>query len=65
MMSELALRVLAWFTWNHIQWIMVQCLNDSGLNMACHRVAIKLSTGVYYDKTWDTITLAQAMYVLK
>jgi hypothetical protein len=64
-MKELAFRALAWFTWHHIQWIMVQCLNSDGLYHACYRATIKLSTGPCKDKTWDSITLADAMRALK
>lgn len=60
-----ALRALAWLTWSHIQWLMVQCLGNKGLYHAAYRMTIVLSTGVYKDKTWDSITLKEAMEGLK
>jgi hypothetical protein len=64
-MQALALRALAWFTWAHIQWLMVQCLNDKGLYHASYKTVIRLSTKEYPNKTWDSITFADAMKALK
>lgn len=42
-MKTLALRALAWFTVQHIQWVLAQCLNDDGLYYAAFK--IQASTG--------------------
>jgi hypothetical protein len=58
------LRAVAWLTWSHIQWLMVQCLGNKGLYHAAYRMAIVLSTGPYKEKTWDSITLKEALEAL-
>lgn len=35
-------RVLSWFTWTHIQWLMVQALGPKGLEMALDRMTMKV-----------------------
>lgn len=60
-MQGLIMRGLAWFTLNHIEWLVVQCLSNKGLYHALYRAMIKTSTGTCRDKTWDSITLADAM----
>lgn len=63
-MQQLALRALAWFTWSHIQWLLVQLLNNKGLYHAMYRVAITTSTDGAKHKAWDKITLKEAMTLL-
>lgn len=64
-MKTLALRALAWFTWHHIQWLLVQCLNDDGLYHALYRVSLKMAQGPFMMKTYDSVTLAESMKELK
>jgi hypothetical protein len=65
MLKSMALRAFAWFTWRHIQWLLVQCLSDAGLADALHRASVELSTGPFCMKTWDSVTIAEAIKELR
>jgi uncharacterized protein CbrC (UPF0167 family) len=65
MWQALLWRVVAWFTWSHIQWLMVKCLGNSGLEEAVREASIRASVDKKYShKTWDSITVAELIETL-
>jgi hypothetical protein len=52
-------RVLSWFTWTHIQWLMVACLGPRGLEFSLDRMISNIThDNSFLNKAVGKMTVA-------